>query len=114
MLANSLSLDDEEAVQTELRALQQEAVSILCLISKKRAQQSLVNPTSSVTRSGKRRNTAHSPRSTYFGPCIFGTYCIRGEQKTRRREHDRTRRDTCLGQIAVQARIHVLPLIHVS
>lgn len=34
MLMNSLSLDDEEAVQRELRALQQETVSTLCLILK--------------------------------------------------------------------------------
>jgi hypothetical protein len=34
MLTNSLSLDDEEAVQRELRSLQQETVSTLCLISK--------------------------------------------------------------------------------
>jgi len=32
MLTNNLSLDDEEAVQRELRALQQETVSALCLI----------------------------------------------------------------------------------
>jgi hypothetical protein len=44
MLTNSLSLDDEEAVQRELRALQQETVSTLCLISKQRAHQSLVHP----------------------------------------------------------------------
>lgn len=41
MLTNSLSLDDEEAVQKELRALQQEAVSTMCLISKRR---SLIKP----------------------------------------------------------------------
>lgn len=34
MLTNSLSLDDEDAVQQELRALQQETVSTSCLISK--------------------------------------------------------------------------------
>jgi hypothetical protein len=44
MLTNSLSLDDEDAVQEELRALQQEMVSTLCLISKQRAYQLLFNP----------------------------------------------------------------------
>lgn len=44
MLTNNLSLDDEEAVQRELRSLQQETVSTLCLTSKQRAHQSLINP----------------------------------------------------------------------
>jgi hypothetical protein len=44
MLTNSLSLDDEEAVQRELRALQQETVGTLCLISKLRAHQLFINP----------------------------------------------------------------------
>jgi hypothetical protein len=44
MLTNSLSLDEEDAVQRELRALQQETVSSLCSILKQLAHQSLVNP----------------------------------------------------------------------
>lgn len=42
MLTNSLSLDDEEAVQRELTALQQESVSTPCLAWKQRAHQSLI------------------------------------------------------------------------
>ncbi len=44
MLTNSLSLDEEEAVQRELRSLQQETVSSWCLILKQPGHQPLINP----------------------------------------------------------------------
>ena len=44
MLMNSLSLDDEEAVQKELRALQQGSVSTLHVVSKQHVYRSLINP----------------------------------------------------------------------
>lgn len=44
MLTNSLSLDDEEAVQRELTALQHETVSNPYLTSKQRTHQSLICP----------------------------------------------------------------------
>jgi hypothetical protein len=43
MLMNSLSLDEEEAVQAELKALQQETVSSACLSSKEPRRQTLIN-----------------------------------------------------------------------
>ena len=71
MLTNSLSLDDEEAVQRELRALQQEAVSTLCLISKQRAHRSLIDPhiisyLPRETRICRSTSQKHLPRRLYL------------------------------------------------
>jgi hypothetical protein len=68
MLTNSLSLDDEEAVQQELRALQQETVSTLCLILKQRVYQLLINPyiISLLLRETRSLSQKHLLRSPYL------------------------------------------------
>lgn len=67
MLINNISLDDEEAVQKELRALQQETVSTLCLISKQRGHQSLIKP----------RTFSYPPRKTRKGLSLSRKYLLR-------------------------------------
>src|ERR1700755_3583041 len=71
MLTNSLSLDDEEAVQRELRSLQQETVSALYLILKQRVHQSLINPyiisyLPKETRKSRSPSQKHLLRSLYL------------------------------------------------
>jgi hypothetical protein len=73
MLTNNLSLDEEEAVQTELMALQQGTVSSLCSILNHLLVNHSLTFASSVTNPGKRGNTALPPKRTYCGACIFGT-----------------------------------------
>jgi len=70
MLTNSLSLDEEEAVQAELKALQQETVSSPC--SSFETAQSLI-ATPSVTCSGRCGYTAHTAGCTYSRTCTFRT-----------------------------------------
>lgn len=72
MLTNNLSLDEEEAVQTELMTLQQGAVSSPCsILNHLLANNSLTS--ASVIYPGKGGNTALPPKCTYYGACIFGT-----------------------------------------
>jgi hypothetical protein len=71
MLMNSLSLDEEEAVQAELTALQHETVSYSCLV---RYNLVVSRPliTTLVTCPGQRGTTTHTPRRTYNRTYIFG------------------------------------------
>ena len=73
MLTNSLSLDEEDAVQAELKELQQETVSSLPIFLFEESLGSLITTWRLVTRSARRRNTDLAPRRSQHGTCINRT-----------------------------------------
>jgi len=113
MLTNSLSLDEEEAVQRELRALQQETVSSLCFILKQLAHQLLVNPhiisyPPRETRKCRSPSQKHLLRSLYLRNQLH-----QGRAEDTKRNVRQIALQYLLSPFRSTGEDHALPLMHV-